>query len=344
MSDYVVLRLLDSFFRHKILHVLPLIAFAALGVWYVATQEVEYQAKGVLLVEDETLLTSLSGVGGEGNGFQSPADRISIEVNSLLQTDAFVRDIAERAGLGGELTAFQVSLVRGSIGAYPAGANLVHVWANDSVPEAARDKAAAAIEGLIQFQVDSAVEDSSTAETVLDPLTKQYRDDLREANRELTAYLNDHPLPASGVRPPDEQFRVDQLTRSVSQAEGRYADALQKEESARLARTQAQSSVEDRFEVVDQPQLPVAPLGQLRTKVLNVAVFMTVGFILSIASVVLGAVLDQSVRYPLDVTMRLDTEVLGVIPDTSGWDRPGRKEPAAATGPNDVGTPGGRVA
>ncbi len=26
----------------------------------------------------------------------------------------------------------------------------------------------------------------------------------------------------------------------------------------------------------------------------------------------LGAVLDQSVRYPLDVTMRLDTEVLGV--------------------------------
>lgn len=326
MSKYVVLRLLDSFFRHKLLHILPLVAFTALGVWYVVTQDVEYQAKGVLLVEDETLLTSLTQVGGDSSGFQTPADRVSSELNSLLQTDAFVTDVASNAGIGSDLARERIERIQASIGAFAVGENLVHIWSNDIDPERARAKAAATIENLIQFHIDSEVGDSAAAEGVLDPLTEQYRDDLAVARQALTDYLVAHPIGEGETRPSDEQFRVDQLTAALTKADTRYSDALAKEESARLAKTQAESAIENRFQIVDEPKLPTSPLGRLRTRALMLAVFLLVGGIMTAASIVLGAALDQSVRYPLDVTTRMGVKVLGVIPDTSSWERPSRRD------------------
>lgn len=321
MSKYVVLRLLDSFFRHKLLHILPIVAFTALGAWYVVTQEVEYQAKGVLLVEDETLLTSLTEVGGDGGGFQAPSERVSTEVNSLLQTDAFVTSVAKTAGIGA-VSPERIERIQASIGSYAVGENLVHIWSNDINPERARAKAAATIESLIQFQVDTAVGDSDAAEGVLDPLTEQYGDDVTAAREALADYLQDNPVSDEQVRPSSEQFRIDQLTAALTKADARYTDALEKEESVRLAKTQAESAIDDRFQIVDEPRVPTSPLGRLRTRALALAVFMLVGGILGAASIVLGAVLDQSVRYPLDVTTRLGVKVLGVIPDTSRWQPP----------------------
>lgn len=318
MSRYVVLRLLDSFFRHKLLHLLPVVGFAALGVWYVATQDVEYQAKGVLFVEDETLLTSLTDVGSDGNGFQPPAERVSTEVNSLLQTEAFVTTVATDAGLGSELTPEQITQLQASIGAFPVGENLVHVWSNDLDADVARAKAAATIDSFVQFQIDSAFGAGTAAQGVLDPLTEQYRRDVAAARQALADYLGANPVRNEAVRPADQQLRVDQLTTALTEATTRYNDAIEKEESARLAAAQAEDAVHDRFQVVDEPQVPTAPLGRLRTQALALAVFLLVGGILSAASVVLGAALDQSVRYPLDVTTRLGVRVLGVIPDTSG--------------------------
>lgn len=326
MSKYVVLRLLDSFFRHKLLHVLPIVAFTALGVWHVGTQEVEYQAKGVLLVEDETLLTSLTNVGGDGNGFQAPSNRVSTEVNALLQTDAFVSSVASGAGIGSDPPPERIERIQASIGSYPVGENLVHIWSNDIDPERARAKAAATIESLIQFQIDTAVGDSAAAEGVLDPLTAQYRDDLTAARQALADYLREHPVSDEGARPSNEQFRVDQLTAALTKADVRYSDALEKEESARLAKTQAESAIQGRFQVVDEPQVPSSPVGRLRTRALALAVFLLVGGIMTAASIVLGAVLDQSVRYPLDVTTRLGVKVLGVVPDTSAWQQAPRSE------------------
>jgi hypothetical protein len=317
-----VLRLLDSFFRHKLLHILPIVAFTALGVWYVGTQDVEYQAKGVVLVEDETLLTSLTNVGGDGNGFQAPSERVSTEVNALLQTEAFVAGVAKIAGIGTDLPPERIERIQASIGSFPVGENLVQIWSNDIDPERARAKAAAAIDNLIQFQIDSEVGDSAAAEGVLDPLTEQYRDDVTAARDALADYLQDNPVADDGVRPSNEQFRVDQLTAALTKADARYTDALEKEESARLAKTQAESAIMDRFQIVDEPQVPASPVGRLRTRALALAVFLLVGGIVTAASIVLGAVLDQSVRYPLDVTTRLGVKVLGVIPDTSGWQHP----------------------
>lgn len=332
MSKYVVLRLLDSFFRHKLLHILPIVAFTALGAWYVVTQEVEYQAKGVLLVEDETLLTSLTEVGGDGGGFQAPSERVSTEVNSLLQTDAFVTSVATTAGMGPDVSPERIERIQASIGSYAVGENLVHIWSNDIDPERARAKAAATIESLIQFQIDTAVGDSDAAEGVLDPLMEQYRDDVTAAREALADYLQDNPVTDEQVRPSNEQFRIDQLTAALTKADARYTDALEKEESVRLAKTQAESAIEDRFQIVDEPRVPTSPLGRLRTRALALAVFMLVGGILGAASIVLGAVLDQSVRYPLDVTTRLGVKVLGVIPDTSRWQPPTHLEDDAAVG------------
>jgi uncharacterized protein involved in exopolysaccharide biosynthesis len=326
VSRYVVLRLLDSFFRHKLLHLLPIIAFAALGVWYVATQEVEYQAKGVLLVEDETLLTTLTEVGNDGNGFQAPAERVSTEVNALLQTEAVLTTIAEQAGLGTALTTEQLRQLRESIGAFAVGENLLHVWSNDVDADTARAKAAATIDSFIEFQIDSAVGAGAAAQGVLDPLTEQYRRDVAAAQQALADYLRANPVRNEGLRPADQQVQVDQLTTALTEANTRYTDALEKDESARLATAQAEDAVRDRFQVVDRPQVPTSPLGRLRTRALALAVFLVVGGILSAASVVLGAVLDQSVRYPLDVTTRLGVRVLGVIPDTSAWRRPPARE------------------
>ena len=71
------------------------------------------------------------------------------------------------------------------------------------------------------------------------------------------------------------------------------------------------------MQVLDEPEAPLAPEGRLKKAVLTVAVFGVLGVLLSLASVVLAAGLDRTIRVPNDITARFGVDVLAVVPNAS---------------------------
>jgi hypothetical protein len=321
MPSHAIVRLLESFFRHPLLHLLPLVAFATLGGWHVSSQQETYRSGGVLLVADQTLLSSLTGLRGGESGWETPAQFTSGQLNTLLQSDTFVIGVAERAGVGDAttLTGDDVQELRDSLGSWGTGRDLVHVWAEHEDPRTAQRLADATIQRLIHWRVDNEVSDSVAAEAFLAPIRERYAEELAAARAALADYLRD-TAPREGDRSAVEQAMIKDLTVALTDAEMRYAGALADEETARLAAATAESDVQSQLQVLDAPTLPTAPETSLRTLAVAFAAFIVVGLILSLASIAVGMLSDRTVRFREDVD-RLGVELLAQIPNLANRSR-----------------------
>lgn len=323
MVSHALLRALDSFFRRPLLSLLPLLIFSMLGAYYVVNLETQYRSTGVMFVEDRTFLSSLTQVRGAEVGHrQTPAGYTSRQLNALLQTDSFLAAVIERSGLAdpSALSRSDLVTIRTAISSWESGENLVNVSAGHERPDVALGLADATIETLIEWEIDVDVSESTVAEGFLAPITQRYLDDLTAAREELQNFLQSTTA-SSEELPASQEAIIDQLSAQVAEANDRYADALTKEEAARLATAQAESDVRNRLQLVDAPELPLSPEGKTKTAVMALAVFMACGALLSLGIVVVGAAVDETVRFPGDAERRLGTEVLAILPDTSPWMR-----------------------
>ena len=112
---------------------------------------------------------------------------------------------------------------------------------------------------FIDFVVEANLSESAAAEGFLVELVKRYEGEKAAASEGLDSYLQSHPDPAAGARPTVEQAAIDGLRSAVTTADGRYTDALNKLENARLATAQTRGDVAQRLQVVDPPQTPSLP-------------------------------------------------------------------------------------
>ncbi|MDV7397508.1 Wzz/FepE/Etk N-terminal domain-containing protein, partial [Arthrospira platensis SPKY1] len=102
MLRLVTLRILESYFQHRWLYFLPLVLMIGLGAYYAFDAKPTYTAKGVLYVETQSYLASLTNVSGTGSDpawWKTPAQVTNEEIGELLQTDAFVRAIIRQTDL-----------------------------------------------------------------------------------------------------------------------------------------------------------------------------------------------------------------------------------------------------
>lgn len=331
MPRHAILRLLETFFRHPVLHLIPLIAFLALGGWYASSQEETYQAGGVVLVDDQTLLSSLTGLRGSEAGLETPAQYTSNQLNALLQTDTFVLAVAKVAGVGDAttLTGDDLQEVRQSLGSWATGRDLVYVWSEHANPQVARDLADASIRSLIDWKIDSELTDSVAAEDFLSPVTERYREELVAAREALADYLRENPAPGEDDRPAVEQVAIENLEMAVTDAEVRYTEALSNEEAARLAAAQAESDIRNQLRLLDAPTVPTAPETSLRNLAVALLAFLAVGAMLSIASIVVGTLADRTLRFREDID-RLGLETLAQIPSPGKNERKNERRPVSA--------------
>jgi hypothetical protein len=317
-SRLVLPRLLESFFRRPFVCLLPLVAMAALGVLTVAKTDREFVSSGVLIVESETLLSNLTEVGASGGfSWESPAMQTGRNMNELLGTDQFATSVAAGAGLTPLLETGVLTLdqVRASVGAFESGNNLVTVRASTSDPELSRRIAVAAIDSYVNWVVDGDIGESTAAVQFFGQLLSTYDAEVSSARRELAEYLGDHPASDPDTRPAEEMAEVDRLRADVERAEDRYATALSNSENARLATEQAREDVNQRLRLVDVPKTSFAPESTRQAQILKLSMYVTVGLLLSIALVVVGAALDHSLRFPDEVRRRIGLDVLAVVPE-----------------------------
>jgi hypothetical protein len=175
----------------------------------------------------------------------------------------------------------------------------------------------AVVDNYVQWQINEDLTESTVAQEFFQDLTDDYRADLNQVRQELDEYLITHPEPERGERPQLEQIQIARLEGNVRLAETRFSTAVENDEVARLAMTQSESSAQQSYFLIDAPQVPLGPEVSLKDLVVNVAIFVIVGTILSGVGIAGGALLDRSLRVPLDVHHGLDLPVLASLPDVT---------------------------
>lgn len=339
MARLIILRLLESYFRHRWLYLLPAVLMLGVAaVYYLVIAEPVYIVRGVVYVQRDTLLSSLITVREEPFTASTPAQATADEVDELLQTDAFIRSLIEetdlepRMSLGRSEVQDTIKDVRDAVWVEPQGNNQLEVAAAHEDPDVAYQLASALVDRYVQWRINAEHKESATATAFFEDLITTYRSELETVRGELESYLEAHPEPFFGERPPNEQLEIRRLESDINLAQSRLAAVLDKEENARLATAQAESNVRNAYFLVDAPAPPVESAFSLRTLARNLIIFGGVGLLLSLLGIVGGAVLDRAPRFPLDVEIPTGLPVLAMVPavDTDAASQVDQADSAAA--------------
>ena len=320
MSRAFLARLLESYFRHRWLNLVPLLLMiAGAGVW-LYTSKPEFISHGTVYVQGGTLLASLASDTSPQTGWASPAQTTSDDLNSLLQSDSFVRSIIAQSDLEPEMNKGpraaneMLKEVRSGIWTHTLGSYMVQISASHTSPTVAQQLSNGVIQNYIQWRVNSGSNEGATAQGYFEKLIPEYQSDLQTARQALQAYLVQHPDPVRGERPTEEMFQIERLQAAVQEASFRLNDTITKAERAKQAGDRSSLNVEQTHTVIDAPGMPTEPSTSRRKQAMSLAVFFLAGLLLT-GVVVLGeSVFDTSLRFPTDVQQKLGLPVLGAIP------------------------------
>lgn len=334
MLRLLLLRFLESYFRHRFLNLLPIALLIGVSVLSVLKVKPVYISRGGLYVQKESLLASLTSLKDSGFAWVTPADATVDEFKEMIQTDAFVRAVIEQTDLETELTDAPTEAdqmyqdVRMAVWVQALGKNLIQIGATHGKAEVAHQLATATVETYLQWKINTDQQESISAQAFFADLIKTYEADLETARQQMQSYLEDHPAPLRGDRPPAELIEIERLQAVINVAADRLSNAQEKEESARLAMAQAESKARQSYLVVDAPAFPFTPENSKKTAVMGAVIQVVVGVILAVVLIVVGALIDRSLRFPIDVRHGLDLPVLATVPDVakkSQKDRKGKK-------------------
>jgi uncharacterized protein involved in exopolysaccharide biosynthesis len=320
MLRLALLRVLESYFRHRWLYLLPIVVMILASIVYLVNAKPKYVAAGVFYVQKQTLLATLNSVGSTDVYWQTPASIALGEIGDLLQTDSFIRAIIEKTDLEASMNAGQdainqtISDVRKDVWVSSIGTNQVRLSAASEDPGLAYQLANGMIDTYIQWKINADLAESEAAHTFFNNLIDGYKADLDQARQSMDNYLSQHPEPIKGNRPVNEQMQISRLQGDIDLAQTRYTSALNKDEDARLASAQAESNVHQSYVVIDSPLLPIKPETSLKKIALSMALFVLIGIIISGVGVIGGAFLDRSFRFPLDVWYGVNLPVLAMVP------------------------------
>jgi uncharacterized protein involved in exopolysaccharide biosynthesis len=322
MFRLILLKFLESYFRHRWLYLLPFVMMVGIGAAYILTSTPKYVARGIIFVQTESFLASLNSVrNNNASWWTTPAQVINNEINELLRTEAFIRAIIFRSDLEVEMNqepeaiAEFMTETRKSVWITPIGDNQVQVNASHSNPLVAYQLVNSVIENYIQWQVNMQRTESESAQVFFTDQVRTYEEDLLKARNELIEFLIANPEPLHGSRSEIEMIEIDRYQKAIDIAEARYVSALDKEENARLAVAQVDSDTRQSFTMIDSPVIPDKPEVSRKQLAIQAAVFVSVGLIISVVAIAGGALLDRSIRLPVDLHLRTHLPILAVVPD-----------------------------
>ncbi|MCB8977308.1 MAG: lipopolysaccharide biosynthesis protein [Ardenticatenaceae bacterium] len=323
MVRLVLLRVLESYFQHRWLYLFPIVLMTAAAIAFYFITDPIYISDGIVFVQSESYLASLTSVRDAGLTWNTPAQETKNEFGELLQTDAFIRSVIDRTDLESEMDVGPAGVrelmkhVRENVWVESLGDNQVLISASDEDPVLAQQLASSAFETYLQWKINSDKNESQAAQDFFVDLVQQYKSDLDSARQELNDYLIGHPAPLRGERLATEELQIQQLEAEVDLAASRYASVLEKDENARLASAQTENDVRQTYFLIDSPEVPDKPGTSLKETAVNMVVFVVVGVMLSAVGILGAVLIDRSIRFPIDVHYVLQLPTLTQVPDVT---------------------------
>ena len=308
----MIAKFLETFFRHKLLILLPVLLTPAIVTpagFYVVRPY--YEANSVVWVGRPTYLRSV-----DEDGWLTPAQAESGRITDALRTRAFVTDVARRTDLasliGSERGEAQLSDYFGrSVGVAPSGTNHVTIWSRGDQPQLPFQVASALVEAYREKRLSERTEQASLAISYHETRLQAAQGELAKATTDIRRYVAANPRlttidPSRGAAstaaarmglPPiaiDPQLA--ELIRRVD-AEQREVDSIRSGlDQAQMETSSAIEGQDVSFRVVDEARVPSSPISQRRRLLIFPAAGLVVGLGLGIGLLVALVVADRSVR------------------------------------------------
>jgi uncharacterized protein involved in exopolysaccharide biosynthesis len=311
------LRALEILFRHKIMFLLPIVAFTALGFYRASQVSPVYQASAVLSTASNPLLEEQLVRGVTLERFESPAEGTSRIIGEQLRTAAFTEEIVERVGLSDALEAGLIDLdtVRENISTTADGSSLLSIEATWADPVTAYQVVNGVIETYLEYLADTAASDSSEAVSFYEGIRDIALEERTERQNELEQYLSTLPaVESERDRPISVQLRIDELTAQISDADERVGDAERNIDEAHLSVLQSRSNAGRSVQVIDEATVPTAPEAALPQRVAAIGSGFLIGSVIAVAALLFAALLDRTVSAPEDLTSLPGVSLVVVVP------------------------------
>lgn len=344
MVRLALLRLIESFFRHWWLYLLPVIIAAAASGYFAFKQKPAYTSSGTLYVQTESLVASLNDLpGSAGTAWVTPAEMYVTQLSSLLHTEAFLRSVVKNTPLSEKLNVSPENIgtviveINKSLRVDKINDNLVSFSATAETSGVAKQLASQIVESYVLWKLNSQRQDSIAAQDFFGGLLTPRQKELDDARSALETYLTQNPAPPRGAdRPALQLLKIEQLQKTITTAEERVNELRTKDDSAKLSQVQAERNLRQTYLTVDAPQEPLTPTNGLIKRLQENILFLLVGIALSILGVVGSAVIDPSLRFPIDVRNRLFLPTLGMPPRSRVTYQPSEQPIVTSSEPGDM--------
>ena len=304
-------KVLDVFFRHKFLIILPLVILTLAGAAAsLSRQTTEYRASAHVWTQRTPLLSSR--LGGQGSSFTTPAAHQARVLNDLLKLESFRQSVADRVdGLEGLSPTLQRGAVREGTAVFASGENVMTIRHRDEDPLLAQSIVSAIIDAYsVTFQ-SSVMDQAEAAEAFYETRLEEAGIALDESEQALAGY--EGTLSPTAAIDSDPELAALQADARLAQMD--YDEQLSRLENIYLQRDAALEGRDLSFQVMDPPNLPSSPLPTPRTDLLMLpALGMLLG--VSASGAVLFALtrLDDSIRLPGEAR-QVGAPVLAVVPE-----------------------------
>jgi capsular polysaccharide biosynthesis protein len=297
--------------RYKYLLLLPfLLIIPVTLVMSAMSRSTSYVSVSRVLVQGTRFGTL--DVNGDCNPYISTSQCISNKLNTLLSTDQFAAQVADKAGLPTATEydrASSVFIVRNGTSVYSGGDNLVVISHSASTAAEAQQITKALVDTYDLRYVEIAERDAANATSFYEAQLEDAGNSQFQANQALQEYLSQHP----GISTSDPQFTA--LSADVQAANKSVQDNQSQLNQIQAFLDRLKINRESIWDVVDE----AGPGAQVTTGLKKLMVFPIAGFLLALSiSAGLFAFLmktDRSVRVAEDLAAIPGLTVLGTMPD-----------------------------
>jgi uncharacterized protein involved in exopolysaccharide biosynthesis len=332
-----MLRYLETFYRHRLLLVSPLILALAASIGLVLLQSRTYEATSTIRFDSSPDSTLPVGV------YVSPADQGVGKLKELLKTRSFCAKVGRLSPLAAELVATSshasdtvstiVNMLRGTPGQLTdndvlddvlldtlnrktmvtsVGPQIVSISFDYTNPRVAAGTVQAIVD---QFGAELISSRKNAAQTALSFYKQQVEAQsaqLASADAKVYQYLQAHP----GQRAPGavEDVALTSLRSTDDLARERYRDLLLKYDQAQVDAASLNQPGAGGFTVIDTPAVPYRAKGFLKSAALAGIAGLVAGLVLMLIGLMALTASDTSARRSEEIEQGLGQKVAGSIP------------------------------
>ena len=222
-------------------------------------------------------------------------------ITQLLQSDSFIRDVVQRTSHRAELEAAPnearyLDGIRKRFDVETLGTNMLRLSFTSSDPRMPAEMVSAAIDVRTERVLNARVTSTAAVGTLYRREFEVAQAQALDATKELDAFRASH----TGELGASDAAHQAQLQLAVDFAQSRLSELRGRADRAAVAAAVLEMSGLE-FQIVDEPREQSAPSGGGRTAVMTLMVAVAAGLLLVSLLVVVGALIADHPRGPLDI-------------------------------------------